>query len=403
MHSKKFSFLFIVLVVVFQFVFFANTYSQTSLELRRLSEKRKREIEMTEELLNETRSKKNISLSTLNLLNKKIELRDSYIVTLNQEINLINKELGENENLVYSLRNDLEKIRLEYARLIYNAYKNRKNQNFLVFILTSESFNQAYKRIKYMQMYTAYKRKQMKLIEAYRKVILSKINELKIQKVQKENLVKLRENEKFQLIKEKEDQNDLIKKLKLREGELISELNEKKRAAEKLAREIELLIERERKKNNSRNKLLTLTPEEKLISAEFEKNRGRLPWPTAQGVITGHFGIQKHPVFNNLDIRNDGIYISTIPNEDARAVFDGIVTKVFSFPGSNYTVLIKHGNYFSLYNNLIRVYVKEGDNVKTKEKIGKIFTDNEKNETILHFQIWKEKERNDPEIWLSRF
>ncbi len=379
-----------------------TAFCQKSVELRKQRDQTRKDIEITERLVEETRNKKTESLSMLNLIRKKIELRNTYIKELTKEIEEIEKEQNENEKLITSLRNDLKNLKMEYARLIYQAYKSRKEQNILMFLLASESFNQAYKRTKYIQMYTEYKKKQKKLILAYEKVLVKKQDELEAQKNQKEALIKSRDSERIGLINEGNEKDSLIKKLKRKEGELLKELEEKRRNDELLSAEILRLIDAENKKKGTVGSFAALTPEEKVLSGEFEKNKGKLPWPTAQGIITGHFGIQKHPVFQNVDIRNDGIFIRTVENEDARAVFDGIVTKIFSFPGSNFTVLIKHGNYYSLYNNLIKVYVKEGEKVSTKQKIGKIFTDYDKNETVLHFQVWKDKERNNPEIWLSK-
>jgi septal ring factor EnvC (AmiA/AmiB activator) len=182
----------------------------------------------------------------------------------------------------------------------------------------------------------------------------------------------------------------------------MSEVREKRNIAVKLEDEIARLIEEEKRKLNARSIYETLTPDEKILSSTFEKNKGKLPWPTNKGIVTGRFGIQQHPVLKNVKIRNDGIFISTIENETARAIFDGEVSKVFSLPGSNFAVIVRHGNYFTLYHNLDEVYVKEGDKVSTKQRIGRVFTDKEKNETVLQFQVWREMEKSDPEAWLSR-
>lgn len=377
-------------------------YTQRSNELKRIKEQKEKEIQITESLINETKNKKIESLNQLSIIEKKINIRNSYINQVNGEIEKISRSINENSVLINTLNLDKSKLLKEYGKIIYNSYKFRQRENFLMYILASETISQAYKRIKYVQMYLLYKQKQRRMIDAYERVLRTKNEELNIQKSQNERILKEREEEKNRLAQEKDNKNKLVKSLQKKEKELLKELDEKKKTALKITNEIERIIEEERKKGRSKNIYENLTPFEKNLSNEFEKNRGKLPWPTEHGVITGHYGLQQHPVLKDVKVRNDGIYITTIKNEEAKVIFNGIVSKVFSLPGSNYTVIVKHGNYFSLYNNLVQIYVKEGDNVKTKQKIGRIFTDDSKNETVLHFQVWKEKEKNDPELWLSK-
>jgi len=186
-----------------------------------------------------------------------------------------------------------------------------------------------------------------------------------------------------------------------KEGNIEKEIRDKKRTMERLDREITKLIESEKVKTGSGKSGLALTPVEQIISTDFGKNQGRLPWPTQKGMVTGKYGEHEHPDYKSVKIRNDGIYISTQNGEYVRAVFKGVVSKVFSIPGENFTVIIKHGNYYTLYHNLVDVTVKAGQHVETKEVIGKVFTDADTKETTLYFQLWKETERNDPELWLA--
>lgn len=375
-------------------------YGQKSVQIQHEQKKIRKEIELIEELINETKEKKNKTSNELKILNRKIELRTEYIKNLNKELLEIETNIFENTKLIGSLENDLINIKKEYARLIYNAYKNRDRENYLLYILSSNSFNQAYKRIKYIQLYMAYKKRQVNLIRAYEKVIRKKNEELAQNKQNRESLLAEREKELLNNLTEKEERKKIIISLQEKEKDLREEVKKKKAIADKLQSELERIIAEERK--GAKSIYETLTPAEKLISGNFERNKGKLPWPTNQGIITGRFGIQQHPVLKNVKIRNDGIFISTVENEDARAIYDGVVSKIFSLPGSNFAVIIKHGNYYTLYHNLDEVYVKEGEIVKTKEKIGRIYTDKSKNETVLQFQVWREMERNDPEIWLSK-
>jgi septal ring factor EnvC (AmiA/AmiB activator) len=189
--------------------------------------------------------------------------------------------------------------------------------------------------------------------------------------------------------------------LKGRQAEIERDLKEKEKLAKRLDNEMSKILEAERRKTAKGTVKAGMTPVEQIIANDFEKNRGRLPWPTQHGIITGKYGEHQHPDFKSVKVRNDGIYISTLQGENARAIFKGVVSKVFSIPGQNYTVIIRHGSYFTLYHNLVDVRVKAGQNVEVKELIGKVFTDPESKETTLYFQVWKETERSDPEIWLA--
>jgi septal ring factor EnvC (AmiA/AmiB activator) len=290
-------------------------------------------------------------------------------------------------------------IKAEYARVIVNAYKKREQNVLLMYILASGSFNQAYKRVRYLQQYAQYRQKQAKLINAFRDIIEKKIIELNRDRDIKGRLIKEKERENISIIREKAGKEVLIRELTKRENELITELEEKKKLAEKIKKELEKLIEEERSKQKGVYSMLT--PEERLISDNFEKNIGKLPWPTKYGIITGKYGEQPHPVLKNIMIRNDGIDISTVRNAEVRAIFNGTVSKIFSIPGENYTLIIRHGNYYTLYHNLKNINVSPGQAVYTKQKLGNVFTDEKTNQTILHFQIWKESQNINPELWLS--
>jgi septal ring factor EnvC (AmiA/AmiB activator) len=377
----------------------SSIYSQDKEKLQDLQSKARKDIEYANKILDETREKKKYSLNELNVLEYKINARNKYIKELNREIINTNKKIGENISLIGSLEADLENIKNEYAKIVVNAYKKREQNILLMYLLASESFNQAYKRIRYIQQYAEYKKKQAKLIVAFKSIIEQKIKELNKFKEEKEKLMVQKERENISIIREKSDKEVLIKELTKKERELIKEIEEKNRLAEEIKKELEKLIEAER--NRQKGMVYKLTPEEILITENFEKNMGKLPWPTKYGIITGRYGEQNHPVLKNIKIRNDGIDISTVRNAEVRAIFNGKVSRIFSLPGENYTVIIKHGNYYTLYHNLKNIRVNSGETVYTKQNIGNVYTDEKTNQTILHFQIWKESKNNNPELWLS--
>jgi septal ring factor EnvC (AmiA/AmiB activator) len=372
---------------------------QDKQKLKELQSKAKQEIEYASKILEETKEKKNYSLNELKILEYRIDARNKYISELTAGIKDLDLKISDNRKLITSLESDLKTIKSEYAKVIVNAYKKREQDVLLMYILASESFNQAYKRVRYIQQYTKYRQKQAKLIVAFKNIIEKKLIELKRDRDTKDRLIKEKEKENISIIREKASKQTLIRELTKREKELIAELEEKRKVADKIKKELEKLIEEERSRQKGIYSMLT--PEERLISDNFEKNIGKLPWPTKYGIITSKYGEQPHPVLKNIKIRNDGIDISTVRDAEVRAIFNGKVSKIFSIPGENYTLIIRHGNYYTLYHNLKNIDVSPGQTVYTKQKIGNVYTDGKTNQTILHFQIWKESQNINPELWLS--
>jgi septal ring factor EnvC (AmiA/AmiB activator) len=387
------------LLILFICLTVNQIYGQDKEKLRDLQSRARQEIEYASKILGEIKEKKKYSINELKILEYRINARNKYIKELAEEIEDLNKKITDNRNLIASLEADLIKIKEEYARIIVNAYKKREQNVLLMYILASESFDQAYKRVRYIQQYSEYKKKQAKLIFAFKNIIEKKIVELNRDKDAKARIIKEKESENINIVREKATKEDLIGELSKRENELVIELEEKRKLADKIKKELEKLIEEER--NKQKGTYTLLTPEEQLISDNFEKNAGKLPWPVKYGIITGKYGEQDHPVLKNIKIRNDGIDISTVRDAEVRAVFNGKVSKIFTIPGENYTVILRHGNYYTLYHNLKNISVSPGETVYTKQKIGNVYTDEKTKQTILHFQIWKESQNNNPELWLS--
>jgi len=378
---------------------FSQVQKKSALENDRI--KTMEEIELASKLIQETQVKSKESLNELNLVNHKIKVQKRLIQTLDEEIALMDQQMIENNATIKQLIEKQDKIRTNYAKSIYLTYKKRRRENFFLYVLASENMNQAYKRFRYMQIINNYRKRQVEMLNDLEDQISDENGRLENVKRDKQQLQKQNVKQTDLLANEKNKQKVLLQKLKQREKELRAEVEKKKKIARELEKEIEKIINEERKKSAKGDIYATLTKEEKLISDEFGKNYGKLPWPTKQGVVVGRFGEQEHASMKGIKVRNDGIYIATVKNAEVRCIFKGVVTKVFAIPGSNYTVIIRHGNYYTLYHNLRNVIVTKGTEVSTKEIIGNVSTDTEKNETILHFQVWKETERNDPEVWLS--
>lgn len=376
-------------------------YTQSRLELEKRKDEASKEINYTNKLLEQTQKNRKTSLNNLILLKNKIERRKNLIASINEEINLIGESIKEKESVIKSLEEDVKKIRKQYEILIYYAYRNKKYKSNLSFIFAADNFNQAYKRIKYMQKIAEFRHKQAKLIKRLQKVLTDNIEDLEEEKKEKELLLVEEQKEWDKLNREKSEENNLVVNLQKKEKELKRKLREKRRIAKKLEEEIERLIAEEARKARGLDRL---TPEQKLVADNFRSNKGRLPWPTERGIITEKYGLHKHEILKGVQVRNNGVDIATSQGATARTVFEGEVRKIIAIPGANQAVIIRHGNYLSVYQNLVNVAVKTGDSVSVKERIGTIFTDtNNDNKTVLHFEIWEEDTKLDPSVWLSSY
>jgi len=379
----------------------ATGYTQSRMELEKRKDEALKEINYTNKLLEQTQKNRKISLNNLILLKNKIKRRKNLITSINEEIKLISESIKEKESVIKSLEEDVKEIRKQYETLIYYAYRNKKNKRNLSFIFAAENFNQAYKRTKYLQKVAEFRQKQAKLIQRLQNVLKDNIEDLEEDKKEKELLLVEEQKEWDKLNKEKHEENDLVVNLQKKEKQLRRKLREKRRIAKKLEEEIERLIAEEARKARGLDRL---TPEQKLIADNFKNNKGRLPWPTERGIITEKFGLHNHEILKGVKVRNNGVDIATSQGATARTVFEGEVRKIIAIPGANQAVIIRHGNYLSVYQNLVNVAVKTGDNVRVKERIGTVFTDtNDDNKTVLHFEIWEENTKLDPSVWLSTY
>lgn len=391
----------ILIYLVLDILFIQYNFSQTKEELEKEKQKNIEEIEYTNELLRKTQSTRQENIGQIRIINKRISLRDQIITSIQQEIEFTDEEIDEKNTLIEEMENDLIKLRKEYEQLIIFAYRNRSKYDKLMFIFSAENFNQAYKRMRYLQQLTKFRRKQALMIKDMQENITNEIIELENIKEEKEKLVNDKVTENRTLERERNQKNQIVSRLRRKENELKKELEEKKRINERIEREIAAIIEEEARRMRETGLYRTLTPEEKIISDNFIENKGRLPWPTERGIITEYFGQHTHPVLPGITIQNNGIDITTVEGAEARALFDGVVSKVIAILGANYTVIIRHGNFLTVYQNLINVKVKKGDNIKVKQTLGTIYTDKETQTTVLHIEIWKELEKQNPEDWLT--
>ncbi|HPR32036.1 MAG TPA: peptidoglycan DD-metalloendopeptidase family protein [Prolixibacteraceae bacterium] len=373
--------------------------SQTLDELKGRKEKTRQEIDYTNRLLNETGRDSRASLNKLSLINQKIVLRNNLITDYNTQLNILQNSINDHQFIVTILTEDIERIRYEYAQMIRQAYRNRGNHHLFLFLLSSKNFDQAYKRILHIRQMARYRKKQSEQIDAIRMVLQQKISDLNQRKMEQQEILSQQMEETSKLNLEKQKQTDYYNQLKKREKELKKHLQDQQKMEEKLEKEIQKIIEEEARKLQSQNR----SEEDQILSENFEKNKGRFPWPVKSGIITDKFGEHAHPVMKTILIRNSGIDISTQSGEKARSIFNGSVSKVFAIPGGNIAVIVRHGEYITVYSNLKEVFVKEGDRVDTLQEIGTIFSDkHEDNKTILKFQLWKESQKLNPEEWIKK-
>lgn len=356
-------------------------------------------IQYTSTLLQEAQKSEKATLSKLQLLNSQIQNRNQLIQSINDEINVFERYIDENTQVSELLKSDLEVLKKEYAAMIRFAQKNKNSYDMLIFLLSSENLNQAYKRMLYLRQYAKYRKSQAEVIQSISSLLDQKVAELEEQKQEKARLLASKNQEARQLVGEKNQQSRQVQSLQQQQRDLRKKLREQQQEQEKLDREIERLLAEEAKKARETGEF-EMTPEQKLLAADFENNRGRIPWPVERGVITERFGVHTHPVLKNIQVKSNGIEITTQAGSEVRAVFDGQVSRVFAISGGNMAVIIRHGSFLSVYSNLKEVNVVAGQQVKTKQRIGAIFSD--ENKTALKFQVWRENEKMNPEDWITK-
>ena len=383
-----------------------------------------KEISTANQLLKKTKKDKEMTLNEVNLLDKKIKQRENLIKAYNQQIAVLDEEINTGQSNIKSLNSDLKKLRKEYAKMIVFANKNRSHYDMLGFVFASKDFNQAFRRLRYIREFNEARKVKIDQIVSTEHRINDEVEAS--QKAREEQAAMLKDEKAQQeaLQKEKKDLNGQVAKLKKKEGSIQQDIKNKQQQAKKLQKAIDDIIaeeirkanaeaERKRKEEAKKNakattapapkeKGMALTPAEKTLSSNFVNNKGNLPWPVERGVISSSFGKHASVVSDKVTVTNNGIDIATTEGAQARAVFEGEVASVVKLTGANTVVIIRHGEYFTVYSNLENVTVKRGDKVKTKQNIGTVHTNKTEDKTELHFELLKEQNRQNPANWLSK-
>ena len=387
-----------------------------------LEEKKKQALEnlaQTNKLLNETQKSKQGSVNKINLIKRNIKERKTVIQSLNGQIDALERNIGVLRTEKQQLEERLRYLKADYAKLIRETHVRRNHFSPLLFILSSDNAGQAYRRFRYLQEFSDYRKKQAFEIQRVTAQLVVKEKNLTNDVDKKERVLTEKEREAKKLESDRQQESKMLTQLQKKEKKLKDQQKKQQRQANELNNKIQKLIAAEIRKDEERRRqaanesakesgkpvptTFEMSKDEKLIAGNFEKNKGRLPLPVEKGFISGHFGVQPHPVLKHVTTNNKGIYIQAPSGSSARAVFEGVVTQCFMVPGSNSAVIVKHGNYRTVYSNLTEIYVKEGDKVSTKQKIGKIFVDTENdNKTELYLMIYRDTSIQNPELWLAR-
>ena len=405
--------------------FAQKTKGKTKKQLQSEITTLQKEISNANQLLKKTTKDKEMTLNEVAILEKKIKQREQLIKAYNDQIAVLDEEIHKGQNNIKTLNSDLSKLQKEYAKMIVFANKNRSHYDRLGFIFASEDFNQAFSRLRYIRQFTDARKIKIDQIASTEKQISSEVKASQQAREEQTTLLKEEKAQQDVLKKEKEELNTQVAKLKKKEGNIQQDIKNKQQQAKKLQKAIDDIIaeeirkanaeaekkrKAEAKKNANKGKATTstkakgmaLTPAEKTLSTNFVNNKGKLPWPVERGTISSSFGKHASAVSNKVTVTNNGIDIATTEGSHARAVFDGEVTSVTKLTGANTVVIIRHGEYFTVYSNLENVTVKRGDRVKTKQNIGTVHTNKTENKTELHFELLKEQSRQNPANWLSQ-
>ncbi|WP_306550623.1 murein hydrolase activator EnvC [Daejeonella sp.] len=418
---------------IFKYIFFlfifclaSEAFGQSSSDLRRQKEALTREIESLNRSLNQTANNKNLSLKEIRALNAQIRLREKKINVINSEVKLLDNQISDNTNTVRTLQSQLNKLKKEYAAMVLFAFRNQSSYSKLMFIFAAENFNQSFKRLKYLQQFSEYRKKQATYIEGTQKQLNVRIVELDRNKQEKRNLLSDQQKERRTLGIQKNSKSKVLNNLTSQEKQLKQELTQKQRESARLNRAIQNAINKEIEEARKRaeaearaaiakakaenrevpnakpvasgSSILAATPESAKLSSDFLGSRGSLPWPVSNGMVIEDFG--NHTIGRNVTTENNGVDIKTAAGSQVRAVFSGEVAAVQNISGS-YAILIRHGEYFTVYSNLKSVNVSRGQKVSLKQNIGIVITDPIDNTTEVHFEVRKGATPLNPSSWLS--
>lgn len=424
--------LFLLILAIATPAYCQKTKGKSKQQLQNEISSLQKEISNANQLLKQTKKDREMTLNEVSILDKKIKQREKLIKAYNEQIAVLDEEINTGQSNIRSLNSDLAGLQKEYAKMVVFANKNRSHYDRLGFVFASKDFNQAFSRLRYIREFNDARATKMSQIAGTQQRITGEVEAS--QKAREERAAMLADEnvQKTELQSEKEELNRQVANLKKQEGSIQQDIKNKQQQAQKLQKAIDDIIaeeirkaneEAERKRKEAEKKVtkdngktttttpntksksetgMALTPAEKTLSTNFVNNKGKLPWPVERGVISSTYGKHASVVSDKVTVTNNGIDIATMAGAQARAVFDGEVASVTKLTGSNTVVILRHGEYFTVYCNLENVIVKRGDRVKTKQNLGTVHTSKTENKTELHFELLKEQIRQNPANWLSQ-
>lgn len=427
---KRFIIILILSIIVLPF----NLYSQDRNKLEKEKIKLEKEIASMNKILNETKKTKKMSTSELRVLEKKIAQRKKLIKNINSQMGMLNNEIKSTQQSIGELCKEIAVLKESYAQMLRYAQKNKTNTDKLLFIFSSKDYKEAYQRYIFFRQFGDLQKEKLTQIQSKTNELSKRTNELELKRNNQEKLLQQELKNSNTLDKEKKEKQKTVNQLQKKEKQLAKNLQDKQKQVKKLQQQIDNAIAAEVKKQQElaakkkkqmeakstsgnskevaankaaietakkKNYTIATTPEEVALSSSFEANKGKLPWPTSQGVIVSQYGVHKHPEVKGAVIENKGIDIRTTKGSSVRSIFKGEVSRIAKGPNGLLVVIIRHGEYMSVYANLKSVSVKNGQKVDTKQTIGIVST-NEDGVSEYKFQIFKGTHHLNPSIWLSK-
>ena len=374
-------------------------------QLEKQKEAIQKELKEINALLFKNKKQKASTFTDIENINYKIQRKQEVIKLTNRQINLLNIELEKNKNQQVDLSKRLKEVKAAYKEMILRSYKSKSGKNKLMFVLSSESFFQAFKRTQYIKQYAAFRRNQANKIVTISDELKLINDELIERKKLKETLLTNNRLTQISLEKEKNQANEIAFKLKSQEKKYKKNILAKQKESLKIDKQIDKLIREAiaaSNKTKTKSNSFNLTPEAIALAKNFELNKGKLPWPVSRGVVIQRFGTQPHPVVKTAKIKSNGIVIATEKSEKVKTVFKGQVLSVLKFRGSNPTILIQHGNYITAYKNLSKVFVSKGDVLESGQVIGEVFTNKTNSQSTIQFSIFKKTTPLNPLFWILK-
>ena len=401
--KSRFIFLLITLAL-YSTSCYSQNLSQKDLELKRTD--LVNEIKNIQNLINNSKDEEKLVVENIENLNYKLNLQNEIIKITNNELNIISVSIRNNQEAINQLQNSQQLLKSQYSEMILRSYKTRSKTGKLMFIFSSANFQEALKRIQYFKQYSEYQNNQLQKIAINTEKLKSMANKLNNDKNLQLKLVNDNQKIKKNINREISNKNNLLTFISNNQTKYIRDIKLKQQKTAKIDKEIEKIIakaiaESNRKKKTS-SKLFALTPEAKLLSNNFISNKGKLPWPVEKGYVSLKYGKQPHPIVKTATIQSNGIRIITASSQKARTIFNGTVYRIISSKNGSKTILIQHGNFFTVYKNLSDIYVKKGDKVSTKQKLGEIITNKNSGQTILSFSLFKDNKTENPLFWIGK-